>query len=210
MQEGKIITLSVWLLIVFNIVLAFGAVWSLQRMSPAISRIYERNVKSLSACEDMLLALTGEKVNMDEFNRALSRADSNITEEGEEQAIKNIRQYIPGLADGSKGFRQLVTREVIALTNYNKKAILESARQTQKLRQAGAWGIVFASLLFFLVAIRQEQRLRRMLLLPLQEISDTVKAHMQGDKFRRCNLPHTSGDMKKLLESINSLLDKQG
>ena len=64
MQEGKIITLSVWLLIVFNIVLAFGAVWSLQRMSPAISRIYERNVKSLSACEDMLLALTGEKVNL--------------------------------------------------------------------------------------------------------------------------------------------------
>ena len=210
MQEGKIIALSVWLLILFNILLAFGAVWGFQRMDPAITRIYERNVKSLSACEEMLLALTGEQVELEKFKQALKRAGSNITENGEEQAIKNIQQYLPGLAAGEKGFRSLVTREVIALTNYNKKAILESARQTQKLRQAGAWGIVFASLLFFLVAIRQEQRLRRMLLLPLQEISDTVKAHMQGDKFRRCNLPHTSGDMKKLLESINSLLDKQG
>ena len=210
MQEGKIIALSVWLLTLFNILLAFGAVWGFQRMDPAITRIYERNVKSLSACEEMLLALTGEQVELEKFKQALKRAGSNITENGEEQAIKNIQQYLPGLAAGEKGFRSLVTREVIALTNYNKKAILESARQTQKLRQAGAWGIVFASLLFFLVAIRQEQRLRRMLLLPFQEISDTVKAHMQGDKFRRCNLPHTSGDMKKLLESINSLLDKQG
>ena len=49
MQDGKLITLSVWLLILFNVLLAFGAVWGFQRMDPAITRIYERNVKSLSA-----------------------------------------------------------------------------------------------------------------------------------------------------------------
>lgn len=210
MQDGKLITLSVWLLILFNVLLAFGAVWGFQRMDPAITRIYERNVKSLSACEDMLLALTGEQIEMDKFNQALKRAGSNITEDGEEQAIKNIQQYLPGLAAGEKGFRSLITREVITLTNYNKKAILESAQQTQKLRQAGAWGIVFATLLFFVIAIHLEQRLRRMLLLPLQEISDTLRANMQGDKFRRCSLPNASGNMKKLLDSINALLDKQG
>ena len=179
-------------------------------MDPAITRIYERNVRSLSACEEMLLALTGEQVEMEKFKQALNRAGSNITENGEEQAVKNIQQYLPGLAAGEKGFRSLVTREVIALTNYNKKAILESAQQTQKLRQAGAWGIVFATLLFFIVAIHQEQRLRRKLLLPLQEIAETLKANARGDKFRRCSLPNASGDMKKMLDSINDLLDKQG
>ena len=210
MQDGKIITLSVWLLIVFNIVLAFGAVWGFQRMDPAITRIYDRNVKSLSACEEMLLALTGEPVEMEKFKQALKSAGNNITEDDEEQAIKNIQQYLPGLAAGEKGFRSLISREVTNLIKYNKKAILDSVKQTQKLRQAGAWGIVFATLLFFVIAIHLEQKMRRMLLLPLQEISDTLRANIQGDKFRRCSLPSASGDMKKLLDSINVLLDKKG
>ena len=55
MKSGKLITLSAWLQIAFNLLLAFGAVWSFQRMTPEIRQIYERNVKSLSACEKGIL-----------------------------------------------------------------------------------------------------------------------------------------------------------
>ena len=57
MQSGKLITIGVWMMIIFNLLLSFGAVWSLQRIDPEIQRIYQRNVVSLDACEKMLLAL---------------------------------------------------------------------------------------------------------------------------------------------------------
>lgn len=209
MHPGKLITLSIWMLILFNLVLAFGSVWSFQRMNPAISSIYERNVKSLDACERMMQILTAEDVNIDDFNAALQAARSNITEDGEAQAVQNIQNLTEDLQTGSKDARRLITREIITLTNCNKNAIRDAAKATQNMRQAGAWGIVFLTVLFFLIAIYFEQRLRRTLLMPLQEISDVMRANMQGDKFRRCNLLHASDDMKKLFEAVNSLLDRR-
>lgn len=209
MHPGKLITLSIWLLILFNLVLAFGSVWSFQRMNPAISRIYERNVKSLDACEDMMLILTDEEVDIDRFNAAFQVARSNITEKGEEQAIRNIQELVDELKAEHKDARRLITREIITLNECNKNAIKNAAEETQNMRQAGAWGIVFLTVLFFLIAIYFEQRLRRTLLMPLQEISDVMRANMQGDKFRRCNLLHASDEMKKLFEAVNSLLDRR-
>lgn len=209
MHSGKIITLSVWLMIFFNLLLSFGAVWSFQRMNPEIKRIYERNVKSLSACEDMLLALSTEDVDIKEFRKALQTAETNITEKGESAIIQKLYTQLPELESGKKGIRNQLTRSIIELTNCNKQAIFDAARKTQNLRQAGAWGIVFMTLIFFFIAIYFEQKLRRTLLAPLQEISLVIEENMQGDKFRRCNMLNASEDMRKLFTAINNLLDKR-
>ena len=50
------------LLAAFNLLISFGAIWSLQRIGPEIRRIYQRNVVSLGACEEMLLAMAPEKI----------------------------------------------------------------------------------------------------------------------------------------------------
>ena len=95
MQSGKIITLSVWLMIFFNLLLAFGSVWSFQRMNPEIKRIYERNVVSLSACEEMLMALADERLDRDKFRLALQTAENNITESGEREVLRvSFGQFI--------------------------------------------------------------------------------------------------------------------
>lgn len=196
-------------MISFNLLLAFGAVWSFQRMSPEIQGIFERNVVSLNACENMLIALTESRVNMGQFSKALRAAEDNITEIGEKEALARIRSNLESLAAGDAAARQLVVKEIVKLSDFNKGAIVDSAEKTQRMRQAGAWSVVFMTLFFFMVAIFFEQRLRRSLLIPLQEIASVLEARQQGDQFRRCNNIYASKDMKKLFKYINELLDRR-
>ncbi len=209
MQSGKLITFSVWLMIVFNLLLSFGAVWNFQRMNPEIQNIYERNIISLDACEKMLLALTPEQVNTNMFKHALNTAANNITEAGEKETVQKITQLFDALQNGNQTVKSQLTDEIIKLNNFNKQAIVTSAQKTQKLRQAGAWCIVMLTIIFFSIAIFFEQRLRRTLLAPLQEINSVIEANAQGDHYRRCQLPNASSDMKKLFNNINKLLDRR-
>ena len=208
MQSGKLITIGVWGMIIFNLLLSFGAVWSLQRISPEIQRIYQRNVVSLDACEKMLLALAEPAVDQQNFLNALQAAENNITEAGERETVMQIKALAEQLSSGNIHDRRLLTKEIIKLTNFNKNAIIESALQAQKMRQAGAWGIVFMTSFFFILALYFERRLRQTLLMPLEEIATVMEERTRGDRFRRCNLPHAAKDTKKMLAAINDLIDR--
>ncbi len=208
MQSGKLITIGVWGMIIFNLLLSFGAVWSLQRISPEIQRIYQRNVVSLDACEKMLLALAEPAVDQQNFLNALQAAENNITEAGERETVMQIKVLAGRISSGNIHDRRLLTKEIIKLTNFNKNAIIESALQAQKMRQAGAWGIVFMTSFFFILALYFERRLRQTLLMPLEEIATVMEERTRGDRFRRCNLPHAAKDTKKMLAAINDLIDR--
>ena len=208
MQSGKLMTIGVWGMIIFNLLLSFGAVWSLQRIDPEIQRIYQRNVVSLDACEKMLLALAEPAVDQQNFLNALQAAENNITEAGERETVMQIKALAEQLSSGNIHDRRLLTKEIIKLTNFNKNAIIESALQAQKMRQAGAWGIVFMTSFFFILALYFERRLRQTLLMPLEEIATVMEERTRGDRFRRCNLPHAAKDTKKMLAAINDLIDR--
>ena len=135
MQSGKLITFGVWLMILFNLLLSFGAVWSLQRMNPEIQRIYERNIVSLDACEKMLLALAEPAVDMKVFSEALQAAAGNITENGEQETVFRIRILADKIHSGSPEDRHQLIKEIIQLTNFNKNAIMQSALQAQNPAQ---------------------------------------------------------------------------
>lgn len=209
MQSGKIITLSVYLMILFNLLLAFGSIWSFQRMNPEIRQIYKRNVISLSACEEMLASLASDEVDVPRFRKSLEKARSNITESGEKESLLKIGSLLKEFESGKKEARKRLAEEIVHVTHFNREAIIKAAVHAQKMRQAGAWGIVFMTLIFFGAALFFEQRLRKTLLLPLQEIALVMEARIKGDKFRRCHILHANTDMKKLFDAINSLLDHQ-
>lgn len=209
MRSGKIITLSVYLMILFNLLLAFGSIWSFQRMNPEIRQIYKRNVISLNACEEMLASLADEKVDLPRFRRALEMALGNITESGEKEALGRIGSLFKKFESDQKGTRRPLADEIVKVTHFNRQAIIKATVHAQKMRQAGAWGIVFMTLVFFGAALFFEQRLRKNLLIPLQEISSVMEARSKGDRFRRCHTLYANADMKKLFADINSLLDRQ-
>ena len=119
-----------------------------------------------------------------------------------------IKALAERLSSGNIHDRRLLTKEIIKLTNFNKNAIIESALQAQKMRQAGAWGIVFMTSFFFILALYFECRLRQTLLMPLEEIATVMEERTRGDRFRRCNLPHAAKDTQKMLAAINDLIDR--
>ena len=201
--SGKIISLSVWLMILFNLLLSFGAVWHFQRMNPEIQSICDRNVVSLNACEIMLRELTAKSMDQDNFQAALQIAAGNITEQGEEENINTIKKLFEQLKNGDATVKIALSEQVLELHRDNQEAITAAADRAQRLRQAGAWAIVLLTLIFFVLAIYFEQRMRRALLAPLEEMSGVLEANARGDRFRRCQAGNVSQDMKTLFQLIN-------
>lgn len=195
-------------MIIFNLLLAAVALWNFQRVMPVIGQIYEQNIKSLSACEDMLSAMSSKNIDIKLFADALHRAAGNITEASEQQIINELQQLLPQLDSDAPALRSKATKLIIELTNCNKQAIFNAARRTQKLNQSGAWGTVFMTLIFFLSAIYFEQYLRRKLLMPLQEIAQVLEDNARGNTFRRCNTLYAANTTRKLFDYINTLLDR--
>ena len=196
------------LLAVFNLLISFGAVWSLQRIEPEIERINQRNVFSLDACEKMLQAMAREKVEMDKFRRALSKAEGHITEKGEKECLSRIRALLPGLESGQKEALDEAADKIAEISKFNKQAIQRAVHEAQRFRQAGAWGIVFLALFFFLLILYFGRKFHRELLIPLEELSAAVEAFLAGDTLRRCNTPFAGDEMKKLFRAVNELLDR--
>ncbi|MBR6372686.1 MAG: hypothetical protein IKS20_05845 [Victivallales bacterium] len=196
------------LLATFNLLIAFGAIWSLQRIGPEVQRIYQRNVVSLGACEEMLSAMSPAKIEMVKFSQALARAESNITEKGEKEALNKIKALLPELEADQKEAIKEVVGEIVKISAFNKKAVADSVRKAQRFQQAGAWCIVFLTLLFFLLALYFGRRFRRRLLLPIEELHSAVDAFLGGDKMRRCNMPFAEDDMKKIFKAVNELMDR--
>lgn len=196
------------LLAAFNLLISFGAIWSLQRIEPEIERINRRNVFSLDACEKMLQAMARERVEMDKFRRALSKAEGHITEKGEKECLRRIRALLPGLEAGQKEALDEAADKIAEISKFNKQAIERAVHEAKRFRKAGAWSIVFLALFFFLSVLYFGRKFRRELLIPLEELSVAVEAFLDGDTLRRCNTPFAEEEMKKIFRSVNELMDR--
>jgi len=209
MQLGKGITLGAWLLISLNLLMAFGSIGISLRMAPAIERINYRNARSLEACEKMLVALATENIAIVEFQAALDLARGNITEPGEREACQNIQELFSAVLAGNSEVREKIAQGIVELANRNRSAMNAAARQAQSLGRAGAWSVAFMALLFFTTSAIFEQRLRRHILDPVEELGATLQAHRDGDSLRRCTGIGLSKDMKKVFTEVNNMLDKE-
>ena len=196
------------LLVAFNLLISFGAIWSLQRIEPQIERIRQRNAVSIEACEEMLQALARGKVEMEQFRQALARAEGYVTEEGEREALGRLRALLPGLAAGQKEALNEAVDRIAEISRFNKTAIKKSIREAQHFRLEGARYIVFLALLFFLTVLYFGRKFRRELLIPLEELSSAVEAFLAGDTLRRCSLPFAEEKMKKIFRGVNELMDR--
>lgn len=196
------------ILVVFNLLFSFGAIWSLRRIEPQIERIKQRNAISLGACEEMLQALARGKVEMDQFREALARAEGYVTEKGEREALDRLRALLPGLAAGRQEAMNEAVDKIAGISRSNKAAIRKAIRDAQRFGQEGARYIVFLTLLFFLLVLYFGRKFRRELLIPLEELSAAVEAFLAGDTLRRCSLPFAEEEMKKIFRAVNELMDR--
>lgn len=215
MKIAQNIKLGARLLIVFNLMMAFGSIWVFMRMAPAIEIIIDQNGKSLHACEEMLsiLALANSEENdiahlEVEFQKALSRANRNITEKEEPAVIDAITKNFVRAFNGSSEDKKEAVSDILYLAKINRQAMVSADLKARQFGNAGAWVIVFMASTLFLVGMLFIKGMQKNLVGPLEEINSVLLAVKNGDSMRRCTGSNFSKDVRFLLEEINDMLDK--
>lgn len=215
MKLAQNIKFGAWVLIILNLVMAFGSIWVFARMAPAIEIIIERNQKSLIASEEMLTILVMTTTATQdtskakaEFAKSLKRAQNNITETEEPAAIEAIRKNYPkAFAGDSQGMKKTVSA-IQHFNQINRDAMLNADRQARQLGNAGAWGIVFMASTVFMAGMLFIRSLKRGMMKPLEEIHSVVKAVKNGNRVRRCTVADSPKDIRVIFDGLNDMLDQ--
>ena len=204
--------LGIGLLLLVQVVIAFGAIGLLGRVAPAVERIMAENVSSLEAAEQLIATLAKGDVSADSqalksFDEAVRRLRKNVTEGGEIPLIDRISAQREALARGDDVARVEIIEAATQLTELNREVMRKADARAQRLGMAGAWAAVFVSILGFAASVLVVNRLRRHIVYPLQELSDVFRDLDAGDHQRRCIPCESTKDVVELMERVNRNLD---
>lgn len=200
-------------LIVLNLLLAFSSVALLSRMGPAIERILTRNVPSINVTQQMLrtLALTPAGVLPPEARAELltqvNRARNNQTEKDEPAIIKRLQDAIDRYQTDEPREREAVVSAILELSATNTQAMERADAEARRLSLTGGWAAAVGGAISVWVWLLVMWHLSRRFLGPVLELQDVMEAHERGDRFRRCHFPQAADDLKRVLASVNRLLD---
>jgi PAS domain-containing protein len=214
MQLRRDFLLSVGVLVACNILLAFVAIGLLTRMSPAFERILRDNVYSNEAATEMLALLaepirdSTAKERQRRFESALQRAKSNITESEEVVVLARLEQQYGDALAGDASAVVVVVQALTHLTAINRRVMVSAEQEAQRLGTAGAWVAVFIAVFSFVISSLIIRRLERQVLNPLVELHDVLEAVHVGNRHRRCRVIEAPEEIRRVLSSINALLDR--
>jgi hypothetical protein len=199
----------------FNILVALGSISIFTRMAPAIEKIIYRNERSLKACENMLasISLFENKQNsnsdlISNFEASLDQAQNNITEKGESEAIKQIRDNYKQAFEGSFSQKKTTVSKIRTLAAINRQAMEQADLNAKQLGYAGAWSIVFMASCFFFTGLLFQKKLSRNLIYPLEEIYSVIDENLKENNYRRCTGKNLPKDIRQIFNKINEYIDK--
>lgn len=215
MQTERDLYVGIGALASLLLLVSFGTVGLLLRMSPAIDRILRENVASLEASEEMLAALAlagpGQAAAPVEarFRAGLRRARANITEAEERPVIARLEAAAAGALRGEPADRATAVEALVELHAVNAASMRRADERARQLGLGGAWAIVFLSCVALAVSAAVLRRLRQRLVAPLQELSSTLDAASRGDRHRRCRSMNAAPvELARVLTKVNALLDR--
>ena len=214
MRIAQSIQIGGWLLVIVNLLMALGCIGIFMRMAPAVEEINQRNDRSLEACETMLGILVESGTRSagpdlhDRFRTALAKARSNVTESGEEAAIRAVETNFEPALDGNSSARRETLAAIRQLSANNRMATVRAAAALRQLGMAGAWGVVFMALLVMLCGLLFKRRLMRNLVMPLEELNTVIAAARAGNLRRRCSGADLPRDVGTVFDGVNELLDR--
>ena len=213
MDIRKSMLVGTWFLVILNLIMGIGSIILLNRMSPAISEIMSENDRSIAACEKMLSILTLPQEDLTDkdkifFLNAVKITENNITEHGEIAVINDLKELGEKTFHGDSNSRLELIKTINNLSGINREAMERAKNNAYRLGNAGAWGVVFIACLSFICGLFYIRHLNKTILLPLEELHDTLK-NIKIDKFRRCTKVDTSAYFNYIFDEVNSLIDKK-
>lgn len=214
MNLRRELRLTLGTLVVLNLILSFGAIGLLSRMSPAIEQILEENVYSIAAAEEVLAELAqmdgvATQRSRQRMRDALSRASGNVTEHEEAPALRAVRQHLPDALDGVASARRTVVESLQEFIAVNREAMRRTDSEAQRLGRAGAWAAVFVGFSTFALGLVIGIRLRSRILWPLVELSEVLVDVRRGYNQRRCRERNAPLEIREVTRAVNELLDER-
>lgn len=208
------ILIGAWIVIGFNLLVAFGAIGVFARMAPAITVILDQNDRSIDASERMLAAVAllgtedeGHEALRADFRRAFDVASTNITEVSEPAIIERIERHSDAAFAGDAAARHDLVQAILDLTAVNRAAMARADRRAEQLGRAGGWSVAIMAGLAFAVSLALLRTLRRQLIAPLAEMHDAVTAFHLGDHQRRCAPLSATRELRAMCNTFNAILD---
>jgi hypothetical protein len=212
-SPGRRIAWVVIALAALQIATSLSAIGLFGRMSPAIQRILLENAVSLTAAEEMAVALaetSDDTTARRRFDAALSRARANVTEPEEPALLATLAASSGPAFAGDADARRRTLDAIAALGRVNREAMARADSEARRLGRAGAWAMTLLGLLGLAGAVLAVRRMGREVLTPLAEVAAVLDAEARGDHRRRCSVAAASGEMRRLLEGVNALADRAG
>lgn len=215
MELRRELLLTIGALIALNLLLAFGAIGVLVRMNPAIDSIFEENVASIVAAEQLLSALAeaGDaplSAQAEEGVReALGAAQLNITEGEEILALTSLSRVLPGAIVGAPGARREAVKEARRVIQVNRQAMYAVSAEARRLGSAGAWASAFVGFFSFVLSLALVIRMQRRFVHPLVELHGVLESARAGDRHRRCGTSDAPREVLQVSAAVNRLLDEK-
>lgn len=215
MQLGRELLLSIAILVLFNLLLAFGATGLLVRMGPAIDRILQENLYSVAATEEILVELAradGQLISAassKKIEAALKRARQNVTEADEKPVLARLRKHLAPMLAGELDARARFIEATQELSEINRRAVKTADADARRLGNAGAWAAVFVGVTSLILSIMLIVRVQRRFVEPLVELHQVLEDTKDGNALRRCGTRDAPVEILKVAASVNRLLDER-
>jgi len=203
--SGKIYLYFIILLICSTIIAAAG-MYGFQRLEPFVNTLNSANTQSLYYAEQMLSSISVKK-DLKRFEENLEKAQNNITETGEKEALDKIADnYMPAF-EGDKRIEDIKIDEIAELSKINRVAMEQAGKKAKKQQTIGIWIILFPAVFIWIIGITLLKRLDKIYIKPIQELNDVIFEYNKGNSMRRCPSITASKDLQKLYDGINTILD---
>lgn len=212
MAGGRQLLAAFGVLVAIQLLTSTVAIALLTRMSPAIEHILEENVTSVEAVEGMLEILARspdlDAADRRTYRELLERASANVTEPGEREALRELRDGSDAALSGDPQALADTAAALRELGRVNRQAMRQADDEAKRLGTAGAWAAALLGIIGLAVSLIALERSRRRILSPVAEMIDVVQAHEAGEIHRRCTVERSgSPELGRVMQKMNRLLD---
>lgn len=208
-------TYSIWgSLILLNLLLAWGAIGLFTRMEPLIEKSWHAEVATFTWSEELLLQiaklneLTWTPQTAKQLHEQVSQR-IQLSSPRERELLGPLLHSLHTPPAWSPQLQQELAEQLEPWVRFQRTQSQSSLQEAHLLGQAGAWSAVGLSLLTLLLSLVLLARIKRTLILPLEELHQVLEESESGHRLRRCHPRPSFSEMQKIQERINRLLDLQ-
>lgn len=196
------------ILLFCSTIIALAGIYGFHRLEPFVNTLNSANTQSLYYAEEMLSSISVKK-DLKRFEDNLKKAENNITEPGEKEALDKIADnYMPAF-EGNKKVEDITIDEIAEFSKINRIAMEQAGIKAKRQRAIGIWIILFPSIFIWIIGLALLKRLDRIYIKPIHELNDVIFEYNKGNNMRRCPSITASQDLQKLYDGINNILDSK-